>query len=205
MIVEKKKLSELNRAAYNPRVELKQGDAVYEQLKRSINEFGYVEPIVWNKTTGNIVGGHQRLTVLEDMGYDEVDVVVIEVDELKEKTLNLALNKVKGEWDFGSLSDLLQEMQDVDYDFTVTGFTEREVASLIGEAAGEFEIENNEEEAEAEEAEEPDEVKVRIAFFNFTLKRYEWENIIGQIRYDVGFEKENIINELKRRLFESAV
>lgn len=108
MIIEKKKLSELNRAAYNPRLELKAGDDVYEKLKRSIEEFGYIEPIVWNKTTGNVVGGHQRLTVLEDLGHEEADVVVVELDDKQEKVLNLALNKVKGEWEYGSLATLIK-------------------------------------------------------------------------------------------------
>jgi len=56
-----------------------------------------VEPIVWNKRTGNIVGGHQRLKVLLDMGMREVDCVVVDLDEAKEKALNLALNKIQGE------------------------------------------------------------------------------------------------------------
>jgi hypothetical protein len=59
----------LNPAAYNPRKDLKPGDKEYEKLRRSIEEFGYVEPVIWNKTTGNIVGGHQRLKVLLDLGH----------------------------------------------------------------------------------------------------------------------------------------
>jgi len=58
-------IDKLNPAKYNPRVDLKPGDPEYEKLKRSIKEFGYVEPIVWNKRTGNVVGGHQRLKILE--------------------------------------------------------------------------------------------------------------------------------------------
>jgi len=58
----------LNPAAYNPRRDLKPGDKDYEKLKRSIEEFGFVEPVVWNRRTGFVVGGHQRLKVLLDMG-----------------------------------------------------------------------------------------------------------------------------------------
>ena len=73
MLMEKKKTSELLPAEYNPRKDLKPGDPEYEKLKRSIEQFGYVEPVIWNKTTGRIVGGHQRLMVLMDMGIDEID------------------------------------------------------------------------------------------------------------------------------------
>lgn len=205
MIVEKKKLSELRRAAYNPRIELKSGDKVYEQLKKSIGEFGYVEPIVWNKATGNIVGGHQRLTVLEDMGCEEVDVVVVEFDEVKEKALNLALNKVKGEWDYGALSSIIEEMQSSGYDFTLTGFTSDEVSDLLCEAESEIEIEEDPDPDEYGEDEEPTLIPVRVGPYSFTFTYSEWEDIFGQIRLDVGFGKEEIVEEFKRRLFESAV
>ena len=63
MNIEKIDVEKLKAAAYNPRKELKPGDAEYEKLKRSIKEFGYVEPVIWNKRTGNVIGGHQRLSV----------------------------------------------------------------------------------------------------------------------------------------------
>ena len=65
-------VSDLHPADYNPRKDLAPGDKQYEKLARSIETFGYVEPIVWNRTTGNIVGGHQRLKVLVQNGYTEV-------------------------------------------------------------------------------------------------------------------------------------
>ena len=62
--IEKVAINKLNPAKYNPRKDLKPGDAEYEKLKRSIDEFGYVETVIWNKRTGNIVGGHQRYKIL---------------------------------------------------------------------------------------------------------------------------------------------
>jgi len=131
--VSKIPISQLNPAAYNPRKDLQPGDPEYEKLKRSIQEFGYVEPIVWNKRTGNIVGGHQRYKVLLDMGMSEVDCVVVDLDETKEKALNLALNKIQGDWDYLKLKDLLQELDTGEFDLELTGFDMDEIEDLIAQ------------------------------------------------------------------------
>lgn len=132
MQIEKKAIEELKAAKYNPRKDLKPGDAEYEKLKRSIAEFGYVEPIIWNKMTGNVVGGHQRLKVLKDLGYTEVDCVIVELDEQKEKALNVALNKISGEWDETLLTALLKDLDDSGLDLTLTGFDLSEAQELFG-------------------------------------------------------------------------
>jgi len=128
--VSKIPIGQLNPAAYNPRKDLKPGDPEYKKLKRSIQEFGYVEPIVWNKRTGNIVGGHQRYKVLLDMGMREVDCVVVDLDETKEKALNLALNKIKGEWNVEFLKDILLELDTGDFDIELTGFDYDELEEM---------------------------------------------------------------------------
>ena len=63
MKIIRKRIADMERATYNPRVELQPGDAEYETLKRSLEQFGMVEPVVWNERTNRVVGGHQRLTV----------------------------------------------------------------------------------------------------------------------------------------------
>lgn len=126
MEIIRKPISELRRAAYNPRKKLQQGDKEYEKIRRSIEEFQLVEPLVWNRRTGNLVGGHQRLTVLEDMGETEVEVSVVDLSLEQEKQLNVTLNKIKGRWDFDKLQDLLNDMEDV----TLTGFEQWEVDGL---------------------------------------------------------------------------
>lgn len=126
MKIERKPLKALKRAAYNPRKRLQEGDREYEKIKTSIETFGNVEPLVWNERTGNLVGGHQRMTVLKDMGYTEVDVVVLDLDDAQEKQLNITLNKVKGRWDFDKLAELLTGMEDI----TPTGFEQWEVDGL---------------------------------------------------------------------------
>lgn len=131
MIIEKKHTSELLPADYNPRKDLKPGDVEYEKLKRSIEQFGYVEPVIWNKATGRVVGGHQRLKVLQDMGITEVDCVVVEMDEEKEKALNIALNKISGEWDKDKLALLITDLQATDFDVSLTGFDPAEIDDLF--------------------------------------------------------------------------
>ena len=101
MNIKKMPLADLNPAPYNPRRELKPGDAEFEKLKRSIQTFGYVEPIVINERTGNtVISGHQRLNVLRHRGETEADCVVVDMSLNDEKALNGARNKVGGEWDF---------------------------------------------------------------------------------------------------------
>lgn len=131
MLIEKKRTVELLPADYNPRKDLKPGDPEYEKLKRSIEQFGYVEPVIWNKTTGRVVGGHQRLKVLLDMGMTEVDCVVVELDAEKEKALNIALNKISGEWDKDKLALLIADLQGADFDVSLTGFEPEEIDALF--------------------------------------------------------------------------
>ena len=131
MQIEKLKTEQLIPADYNPRKDLKPGDPEYEKLKRSIEQFGYVEPVIWNKTTGKVVGGHQRLKVLLDMGITEVECVVIEMDEEKEKALNIALNKISGEWDKDKLALLITDLQGADFDISLTGFEPAEIEDLF--------------------------------------------------------------------------
>lgn len=131
MQIEKLKTEQLIPADYNPRKDLKPGDADYEKLKRSIEQFGYIEPVIWNKNTGRVVGGHQRLKVLLDMGIAEVECVVIEMDEEKEKALNIALNKISGDWDKDKLALLISDLQGVDFDVSLTGFEPGEIDDLF--------------------------------------------------------------------------
>ena len=131
MNIEKKNVKDLLPADYNPRKDLKPGDPEYEKLKRSIEQFGYVEPVIWNEKTGRVVGGHQRLKVLTDMGITEVDVVVVDMDTEKEKALNIALNKISGEWDTEKLALVIADLQGTDFDVSLTGFDPEELEDLF--------------------------------------------------------------------------
>lgn len=124
------RIADLVPASYNPRKKLKPGDKEYEKIKNSITEFGYVEPVIVNSDL-TIIGGHQRVTVLTDLGYEKIDCIVVDVDKAKEKALNIALNKITGEWNKELLADLIQELQEADFDVAFTGFEPPEIEQLF--------------------------------------------------------------------------
>ena len=121
----------LRPAAYNPRKNLKAGDKEYEKIKNSILEFGYVEPIIVNYDM-TVIGGHQRLTVLKDLGYTEVQCVEVHIeDENKVKALNIALNKITGAWNEQLLADLIVDLQTANFNTDFTGFEAPEIEQLF--------------------------------------------------------------------------
>lgn len=131
MEIQKLPAAKLKAAEYNPRKDLKPGDAEYEKLKRSLLEFGYVEPVIWNKRTCNVVGGHQRLKVLMGLGETETDCVVVDVDAETEKAMNVALNKISGDWDNDKLALLISDLTAADFDVSLTGFDTAEIDDLF--------------------------------------------------------------------------
>jgi DNA modification methylase len=102
MIIEKKKISDLIPAPYNPR----QSTAKQEKhLKESLEKFGLVEPIIFNKQTGYIVGGHFRVRELKKLGITEIECVIVDLNEADEKELNIRLNANTGSWDWDTLAN----------------------------------------------------------------------------------------------------
>src|SRR5262245_36096757 len=81
-------LKQLRPAPYNPRLRLQPGDPAYRKLEMSLREFGLVEPLIWNETTGHVVGGHARLGILRRLGVKEVPVSVVRLTPEREKALN---------------------------------------------------------------------------------------------------------------------
>lgn len=130
-MIENVSVDKLKEAEYNARVKLEKDSTEYKAIEKSIKEYGYVEPIVWNKKTGNVVGGHQRLQVLKDLGATEIQVSVVELSLKDEKQLNLALNKINGKWDYEKLKDVLKSINT--NDIIKTGFTADEVAVMLEE------------------------------------------------------------------------
>ena len=134
MQIERISIDQINPAPYNPRVDLRPGDPDYQRLSKSIETFGCVEPLIWNRRSGNLVGGHQRLKILRARGDTEADVSVVDLPPAKEKALNVALNKISGDWDPRKLAELLEELTQVpDFDIELTGFDLPDADALIAE------------------------------------------------------------------------
>ena len=152
MEFEVKRIADMNRAAYNPRVDLRPEDEEYQAIERSLKRHGLVQPIVWNRRTNTVVSGHQRWTVLEAQGETEVTVSVVDLDDIQEKELNVALNKITGEWDDDKLSVILNELGE---EATDTGFTLPEIDVLRDELKSYFDdVTAPDEEEPTEEPEE---------------------------------------------------
>ena len=130
MKIQKLKISDLKPAEYNPRKKLSPSDEAYKMLKASIENFGYVDPIIVNIRTMTVIGGHQRLEVLKDLKYEEAECVILDLDETTEKKLNISLNKNSGYWDNDKLEQLFDDLKLSSEEMFATGFTEAEVANL---------------------------------------------------------------------------
>lgn len=217
------KLAELVHPPYNPRVQIERDTPEYDALKRSLEQHELVEPLVVNLCNMHCVGGNQRLTVMRDMGVEEETCVVIEQpDELKEKELCLALNKIKGRWDTEKTGELLRDDAVLDFE---TGFDLDEVKSYsaIEEATAtdgddRDELEDDTEEPdtldELEEAaedelgddtEEPEAygTSAKIGQIKIKLTADEYDELLNGIRDDGIFAEKDISAEMKRRILKN--
>ena len=142
LVRERRPLTSIHPADYNPRKELKPGDPEFQNIQRSLKEFGYVDPIIINKD-GTIIGGHQRVSVLKSLGYTEADCIVVDLSKQDEKALNIALNKIGGQWDMSLLRDALQDLTLSPVDVNATGYSDDELSVILGDVM----LENQREES----------------------------------------------------------
>lgn len=217
------KLADLVHPPYNPRVQIERDTPEYDALKRSLEQHELVEPLVVNLCNMHCVGGNQRLTVMRDMGVEEETCVVIEQpDELKEKELCLALNKIKGRWDTEKTGELLRDDAVLDFE---TGFDLDEVkayraieeaTATDGDDLDELEDDTEEPDAldELEEAaedeleddtEEPDAygTSAKIGQIKIKLTADEYDELLNSIRDDGIFAEKDISAEMKRRILKN--
>jgi len=122
------KPEELVPATNNPR---RIDSRTMEALKDSIDRWGFVEPVVVNKKTGSIVGGHQRTAAAVELKLKTVPVTYVDIDEQQEKALNIALNKIAGDWDAVVLQTLLDELSADGWDLGDLGFVDDEVEQIM--------------------------------------------------------------------------
>lgn len=123
------RLEDIVPAEYNPRQDLQKGDFEYDRLKDSIDTLGFVKPLVVNIRNNVLISGHQRLKILLENGVTETEVMIVDLDEEKEKLLNIAMNRIEGDWEWGKLESLLKEFSADE--LTVTGFTRSELESIF--------------------------------------------------------------------------
>ena len=119
-----KAIEEMTSAPYNPRAI---SIEALEGLRASIDRFGLVEPVIWNRQTGHVVGGHQRLKALEMSGVTETPVVVVDMAEAEERVLNVTLNNpaITGEFTPDVLP-MLDDMEELDPE----GFSELRLGAI---------------------------------------------------------------------------
>ena len=134
--------------AKNPRKDLKKGDPEFEKINKSVEKFGQLDPIIFNTRTRKVIGGHQRLKVLDSKGYTELYTVTLgaytwafaeadlkELTDKEESAANIALNKAQGDWEIDQLTINLQELK-ADGLLELTGFDEAEFNSLLEDLHG---------------------------------------------------------------------
>lgn len=127
------KIADLIPADYNPRKDLQPGDREWEKISDSLENFGLVEPLVYNERSGHIVGGHQRAKILAYQGQTEAMVSVVDLDDEAEKILAAKLNRVQGFWDSRKLAELLTEIKEATGSIAETGFEDWEYESMTQE------------------------------------------------------------------------
>lgn len=196
------RLEDIKPAEYNPRVRLTEVDHEYKALKASIDEFGLVVPMIVNERTGTLVSGHQRLNVMLAEGVEETEVVIVDMEPEREKALCIALNKISGQWDYGALADILEELRDSPVDILATGFSDDEIADLLGELQEEIgggEAPDVESVGKKEDTKEG--VPCIVGEYTFRIPNGPYKDMMADVREKVGFSKEKVEAELKRRLF----
>lgn len=138
MDVETVKISELISPKYNPRHITPEA---MESLKKSIDEFGYIDPIIVNRVNNHIVGGNQRYECLKALEYEEIDVIFInEPDINREKAINIRLNNSSGDWDVGKLDEVFQDLELNGFDLTLTGFATEKLQPFETETGTEIPV-----------------------------------------------------------------
>ena len=129
MKIKNEKIENIELATYNPR---KINANEMQKLMDSLSEFGFLDPVIVNQNM-TLIGGHQRIKAWAKLGNKTVPCIFVDLDPMKEKALNLALNKISGEWDIYKLNKILNEINSSEININLTGFDNDELKKLIGE------------------------------------------------------------------------
>ena len=205
MNFDKIRLTDIQPSEYNPR-EIQSKE--YDKLTKSINEFGFVDPIIINLKNNHIIGGHQRYKVLLDKHSDELDKfkelnivrlgdigwvfpnteLTVE-DEEHEKALNIALNQqnLMGEWDNDKLKTLFHDLNESEINLDITGFEDFEIDLFLDDEYETFTYQHLIDEKEEEPTEDIIEDE--------KTTEYEEEEIGGDILSSIEQHNSTAINE----------
>ena len=128
--IEYVKMTRLKPFAGNPR---KIDDVEMNKLCRSLTEFGFIDPVIARRSDRMVIGGHQRLKAADKLGWtDDIPVVLLDdVTDERAMLMNIALNKISGEWDWSKLGDMLAELDTGDIDLELSGFDLDEIGDLM--------------------------------------------------------------------------
>ena len=135
MNIEIRNIDGIALAKYNPR---KMSKDAHASLVASIKRFGFVDPVIVNNRTGVLVGGHQRINAAKELGLVKIPVVSVDLDEVDEKALNVALNKISGEWDMDALRQVIDDVLKNGISATEIGFSDAEISKIIKADIGEI-------------------------------------------------------------------
>ena len=173
MKIEQVDVDSLNPASYNPRsIDAEE----MASLKRSLKQFGFVDPAIIRKKDKMIIGGHQRVAAAKELGFETVPVIIMDVTANDAKLLNVALNKISGDWDDIKLANLLKELKyDSSVDELLTGFSEEELDTLLWDL-GQDDLDEELREEDPDKLDTPevyDERDVRVIVLSYPLEAYE--------------------------------
>jgi len=173
MKIEEVDIDSLKPASYNPRnIDAEE----MESLKRSLKQFGFVDPAIIRKKDSMIIGGHQRIEAAKALGWETAPVIIMDVSANDAKLLNVALNKISGDWDDVKLANLLKELKyDNSVDELLTGFTEEELDTLLWDL-GQDDLDEELREEDPDKLDTPevyDERDVRVIVLSYPLQDYE--------------------------------
>ena len=173
MKIEQVDVDSLKPASYNPRsIDAEE----MASLKRSLKQFGFVVPSIIRKKDKMIIGGHQRVAAAKELGFETVPVIIMDVTANDAKLLNVALNKISGDWDDIKLANLLKELKyDSSVDELLTGFSEEELDTLLWDL-GQDDLDEELREEDPDKLDTPevyDERDVRVIVLSYPLEAYE--------------------------------
>lgn len=129
-------ISKLKLADYNPR---KISDKELSNLKKSLKKFGFIQAVIINKDF-TVISGHQRIRAWKEMENTTVPTIQLDITKKEEKALNLAMNKIGGEWDVDKLYGVINDLR-ITEELEFTGFDEKEVSKILDQ----FLVEDEEE------------------------------------------------------------